>query len=89
MSLEKIKKGECPSGHGPLILFKHPIAILYLLSEDLCSIGELEGTETPEDMFGYILGICQECGFIVTTSPNYEYDWDYSKWVRVSEVSET
>jgi len=79
---------ECPNGHGPLVFLKKPIAILYLLPEDICDLAELEGTETPEEMFGYIIAVCQECGFIYTTAPAYEYDYDSAKWRRCESDEE-
>lgn len=81
---DKVKKGQCPNDCGDLTILKKPISKLYLIPEDLCDLGELEGAETPEDMFGYIVAVCSECGYILGTSPTYEYDYDASKWVRIS-----
>jgi len=77
----------CPNKCGPMTLFKKPPAILFLLPEDICDKAELdEALETPEHMFGYILGVCPECGFILTSAPSYEYDWDDHKWIlRISD----
>ena len=86
-SFDKINKGECPNDCGPLTVLKKPISKLLLISEDLCDLGGLEGIETPMDMFGHILGVCPECGFIVGTPPTYEYDYDIHQWVPSSEVN--
>ena len=84
-----LKEGKCPNAHGPLVIPKHPIAILYLLSEDLCSVAELEGAETPEGMFGYVIGFCPECGFVATTAPSHEYNYETCEWrLRTSEKKE-
>lgn len=80
MSFKKIANGLCPNDCGPLTILKKPVAILYLLSEDICDIIGLNGIETPEHMFGYILVVCPECGFIGTRPPTYEYDYDRGKW---------
>lgn len=87
-SFEKIRNGNCPNDCGPLTILKKPIAKLYLIPEDLCDLGKLEGTETPEDMFGYITAICSECGFLLGTPPTWGYDYDSYEWRRSSE-SET
>ncbi len=86
--LEKIQIGKCPNNCGDLTVLKKPVAILHLLSEDLCTLGKLEGTETPEDMFGYIMVICPECGFVGTRPPTYEYDYDNYEWRRSEETQE-
>ncbi len=88
MSFKKMEKGLCPNDCGSLTILKKPVAILYLLSEDLCSLGKLEGTETPEDMFGYIMAVCPECGFVGTRPPTYEYDYDNYEWRISGEIQE-
>ena len=82
------ERGECPNAHGPLVIFKKPPAILHLLSEDLLDVGELMGTETPEDMFGRIIAVCQECGFVATTPPNHEYNYEQGKWLPIPPPEE-
>ena len=82
-----LKEGKCPNAHGDLVFPKHPISILLLLSEDLCTVAELEGTETPEGMFGYVVAFCPECGFVATTDPSHEYDYDEGKWRTCSDTA--
>lgn len=80
-----IEKGLCPNGCGSLTILKKPISKLLLIPEDLCDLGQLEGTETPMDMFGYVTAVCSECGFVLSTEPNWEYDYDEGKWRKCSE----
>jgi hypothetical protein len=87
-SLDLIPKGLCPNKCGDLTILKKPVAILYLLSEDLLSLGDLEGTETPESMFGYIKALCPECGFVGVIPPTHEYDYENGKW-RISTEEAT
>ena len=73
---------DCPNKCGPMNLFKKPPSILYLLPEDICEKADLdEALETPENMFGYLLGVCPECGFTLISAPAYAYDWDDHKWI--------
>lgn len=88
-SFDKIDTGLCPNDCGELSLFEKPVSVLLLLPEDLCTLGELEGTETPMDMFGYLVAVCSKCGFVLSTSPTWEYDYDNHKWVRTSYEGET
>lgn len=81
-SLDLIEKGFCPNGCGELTWLKKPHAILYLIPEDLCE--PLEGVDTPEDMFGFIKALCSECGFIASTPPTHEYDYELEGWFRIS-----
>jgi len=78
--LDRLEEGLCPNACGDLIVLKKPVSVLHLLSEDLCDIAELEGTETPEGMFGYIKVICPECGFVGMIAPTHEYDYENAKW---------
>ena len=70
----------CPNKCGPMTFLKKPVAILFLLPEDVCELAELEEAETPEHMFGYVVGVCQECGFVFTTAPSHEYNYDTHEW---------
>ncbi len=86
------EKGECPNAHGPLVIFKKPPPILHLLSEDMLDVANLMGEEdTPEHMFGYLLAVCQECGFVLSSAPSYEYNYDLGKWrpVPIESVVQT
>ena len=86
-SLGLIPQGLCPNECGPLIVMKKPISILHFLSEDLCSLGDLEGTETPESMFGYIKAVCPECGFAGVLAPTHEYDFENAKWCKSTKCT--
>lgn len=77
--------GICPNAHGPLTILKKPFPLLHFLSEDLLDVGELMGTDGPEGMFGYLLAICPECSFVVTSTPTHEYNYGTGKW----EIPET
>lgn len=72
---------KCPNKCGPLNILKKPMAILYLLPEDVLDMCDLEGTHTPENMFGHLLGVCGECGFTLLTTPIVERDYDNGIWV--------
>lgn len=80
---------KCPNECGPMTILKKPMAILFLLPEDVCELSHLEGTETPENMFGYVIGVCQECGFVLTTSPSYFYNYDDHKQKSLQDSDET
>lgn len=82
-------RSDCPNKCGPMTLLKKPMAILYLLPEDVCELSHLEGTETPEHMFGYVLGVCQECGFTLSSMPSYEYNYDEHKWESLQRSEKT
>jgi hypothetical protein len=71
---------ECPNKCGNLTILERPVSVLHLLSEDLIDLGDLEGTETPEGMFGYIRIICSKCGFVGMNPPTHEYDYENAKW---------
>jgi len=63
---ENIRDGKCPNDCGDLQIFKKPIALLYVTPTEL--IEELyQGVDTPEDVFGHIIGHCDKCGFTLTT----------------------
>lgn len=82
-------RNNCPNGCGLITILKKPMAILFLLPEDVCELSHLEGTETPEHMFGYVVGVCQECGFVWTTAPTYEYNYDEYKWESLQRSEES
>lgn len=84
---DKIEKGLCPNNCGGLNFFWKPIPLLHLLPEDILDLAQLEGVETPDDMFGYLVGVCAKCGFMLSSPPTYEYDYDNYKWIRISSDS--
>lgn len=88
-SFDKMNKGLCPNDCGEMTIFEKPVSKLLMIPEDLCDLGKLEGTETPMDMFGYIVAACSKCGFVLSTPPTWEYDYDEYKWVRISSEGKT
>lgn len=58
-----MKQGMCPNRCGPLTILKRRQAIMYMIPMDL--IEELENKS--EGMYGYVAGVCPECGFILIT----------------------
>ena len=73
--------GICPNAHGPLVILKHPIRIANLLPEDMLDVANLMGTDTPDTFLGCVIAFCQECGFVASTSPTHEYNYDLGAWV--------
>ena len=55
----------CPNSCGVPILLKRRIPILHLIPTEL--LDHLQGKETPEGMYGYLIGTCPVCGFILAT----------------------
>lgn len=87
-SLELIEVGDCPNGHGEMVFFNYPIDILYQIPEDLME--PLEGVDTPPGMYGYIVAICQECGFTLGLEKigNLQEYLEWLKRFRASRRSE-
>jgi len=60
---DKMKQGMCPNRCGSLTIMKRRQAIMYMIPMEL--IEELENKS--EGMYGYVAGVCPECGFILIT----------------------
>ena len=84
-SFELIERGECPNGHGNMIYFNHPISILHILPEEL--LDDLNGVDTPDNMYGYLAAICQECGFVLTVK-NIGNHEKYLEWLKAHRTSD-
>ena len=59
----KMRQGMCPNRCGSLTILKRRQAIMYMIPMEL--IEELENKS--EGMYGYVAGVCPECGFILIT----------------------
>jgi len=74
MFLERVSKIDrpalllCPNQCGSLTILKRRQAILYMVPMEL--IENLENCS--EEMYGYIAGVCPECGFILITDNKEE-----------------
>jgi len=77
--LKLINYGKCPNDHEDMVFFNHPIDILYHVPEDLME--PLEGKDTPPGMYGYIVAICQECGFILSLE-RIDNLHEYLSWLK-------
>lgn len=71
-----IEYGKCPNNHGEMFFFNHPIDIITIIPDDVV---DLEGTDAGD--FGYIVAICQECGFVLTLQTIDGFD-DYLAWLK-------
>lgn len=76
--MELIEHGLCPNGHGEMVYFKKPIDILYQIPEELCE--HLEGQDSQPGMYGYIVAVCQDCGFVLKVE-NIENQERYLEWL--------
>lgn len=55
---------ECPNQCGPLTLLKRRQAVIYMFPSEL-----IECVDNPSvGKYGYIAGVCPECGFILITN---------------------
>ncbi len=59
--------GQCRNACGALTLLKKPIPILHMIPTEL--VEHLSGKETPDGMYGYLAGVCPECGFVLISGP--------------------
>ena len=84
-TFELLDHGKCPNGHGDMVYFNHPISILHILPEEL--LEDLEGVDTPDNMYGYLAAICQECGFVLTVKSITNHE-KYMEWLKVYRSSQ-
>lgn len=73
---ERIKYGECPNGHGDMVFFNHPIDLATIIPDDEIDIGGFESGD-----LGYIVAVCQECGFVLSLNNIDNHD-EYLEWLK-------
>lgn len=63
----KLEPTACPNGCCYLTLLKRPPPMLHLLPEDFVDL--LDGKDIAEGEYGYLAGVCPECGFVLISGP--------------------
>lgn len=76
----------CPNKCGKLTILMKPISILYVTPVELLE-EFYEGHDTPEDLFGYIIAVCDKCGFFLGTEAKEDaFDPVYEKIVLPAPI---
>ena len=69
---DRMSHGECPNECGKMTMLKKRQPMLHLIPIELIDSPEIK--DVPEGEYGYLTGVCPECGFILITGYLSKFD---------------